>query len=328
MIRLAAGSLFDSIDHNAIIVSALNIALSEVDGEAGAIMLPDEETERLVFHHSVGEYLVPAGTSIRWDQGIAGDVFQSGQPALITDVQRSERHYAGIDKQTGHLTRDMMSVPLKKWGGQPIGVVSVVNKKHGTFDEGDLTILTVISAFAALAIRQAQLFEESRLAEVARMLGNVGHDMKNLITPIISSSGLLKEELDELFESLPADTSERFEETKEVCVESINSILKTSDRIRDRVKEMADCVKGRSSPPQFEPCDLDEIVVDVLRSLRAPAEEAGLTLSAVGLSELPTIEADPGRLYTAFYNLVINAISEGKRGGRVEVAAVNADGHR
>ncbi len=326
MIRRVTKSLFESIDHNAIIVNALHTALAEVDAEAGSIMLPDEESKQLVFQHSVGEYLVPTGTSIPWDIGISGHVFQSGQPALITDVQSSKLHYAAVDKKTGHLTRDMVNIPLKQWGGKPIGVLTVVNKKHGTFNESDLTVLTVISAFAALAIQQAQLFDDAKLAEIARRLGNIGHDMKNLITPIISISGLLKEELEELFASLPANESARLADKKEVAFESIDAIVKTSDRIRDRVKEMADCVKGRTSPPRFELSRVDEVVAAVIDSLRSSADEAGLSLSTEDLERLPSIDADPGRLYTAFYNLVINAIAEGLSGGTITIRGEGSDG--
>ena len=275
----------------------------------------------------VGEYLVPPGTSIPWDQGISGRVYQTGEPVISRDVRTDSRHFAGVDNAIGHTTRDMVTVPLKQWGGQTIGVLNVINKKHGAFDERDLTVLTVISSFAALAIRQTQQFEESRLAEVARMLGNVGHDLKNLITPIISCSGLLKEELDELFETLPDEASGTIESRRQMCTESIDAILKTSDRIRNRVKEMADCVKGRSSPPRFEACAVEAVIEDVFASLRIPAEESKISLETEFLDRMPTIEADSGRLYTAFYNLVINAIAEGRPGGYVRIIGRREDDH-
>ena len=328
VVRRVSQSLFESIDHRAIIISALHTALKELDAEAGSILLPDEEAQRLVFHHSVGEILVPAGTSIPWDEGISGAVFQSGEPALTTDVSKSKLHFQGIDRAFGHTTRDMISIPLKQWGGRPIGVLNIVNKKNGRFDENDLTILMVISAFASLAIRQAQLFEDARLAEVARTLGNVGHDLKNLITPIISSSAFLKEELDELFDMLPESGSKEIEDKKQICFESIDTILKTGDRIKGRVKEMADAVKGRTSPPSFEVCYLEHVVGDVMDSLRPSAEEAGLVLESQNLAQLPPVLGDPVRLYTAFYNLVINAIAQGRPGGRVTIRAERFDADR
>jgi hypothetical protein len=44
--------------------------------------------------------------------------------------------------------------------------------------------------------------EEARLAEVARVLGDIAHDIKNMLMPIISGASLLEEELKESFARL------------------------------------------------------------------------------------------------------------------------------
>jgi len=103
------------------------------------------------------------GTAIPWDQGVAGQVFHSKEPALICDVKKRGHHFAGIDDATGYITRDMISIPLKRWKGEPIGVLNVLNKREGTLDESDLALLMIVSAFAALAIEQARLFDEAKL---------------------------------------------------------------------------------------------------------------------------------------------------------------------
>ena len=50
---------------------------------------------------------------------------------------------------------------------------------------------------------EAKLEQEAKLAEVARSLGDIGHDVKNLLMPIVTGSGLLAEELKDLFRKLP-----------------------------------------------------------------------------------------------------------------------------
>src|SRR5262249_23035112 len=50
---------------------------------------------------------------------------------------------------------------------------------------------------------EAKLEQEAKLAEVARSLGDIGHEVKNLLMPIVTGSGLLEDELKDLFRKLP-----------------------------------------------------------------------------------------------------------------------------
>ena len=163
--------LFQTINLDELVEAALRTSLDEVGAESGSILLADAETQQLVFQYSFGTSPVPRGTAIPWDLGISGEVFQSGKPRLTQDVSASGHHFAGIDKSTGHQTRDMITLPLKRWRGEPIGVLNVLNKRQGVLDQQDLTLLTIISAFTALAIQQARLFEEAKLAEVVPQMG-------------------------------------------------------------------------------------------------------------------------------------------------------------
>ena len=90
-------------------------------------------------------------------------------------------------------------------------------------------------------------------------------------------------------------------------------------RIQDRVKEIADCVKGLSCPPRFEKCRLISVSQNVLDTLRLVAEEKRISLRCEGLETLPLILADEQRLYNALYNLINNAIAEVSPGGSITI---------
>ena len=47
------------------------------------------------------------------------------------------------------------------------------------------------------------------LAEVVGALGDIGHDIRNMLTPVVISARLLRSELDELFSSLPAQEASK-----------------------------------------------------------------------------------------------------------------------
>ena len=312
-------ALFQTIDLDELVETTLRIALEEVGAEAGSILLADPETEQLVFHYSIGEKPVPRGTAIAWDQGISGAVFQSGEPRITNQVTQNAAHYRQIDQNTGFVTRDMITVPLRRWRGETIGVLNVLNKRTGQLNEQDLELLTIISAFAALAIQQAKQFEDAKKAEVVTLLGDIGHDLKNLLTPVQAGMELLRDVTKDLFGAMNSAELTHNKTNREICDESVEIAQNGIRRLNDRVKEMADCVKGLNSPPHFAPCRLASVIHEVFQTLLVLAKEKQITLLTDGLESLPVIQADERRLYNAFYNLVNNAIPETPRGGTITV---------
>jgi signal transduction histidine kinase len=158
---------------------------------------------------------------------------------------------------------------------------------------------------------QAQATE---LAGVVQALGDIGHDVKNMLMPVVLGGGLLKKELDELFSSHPEIRNSNVRSSSNTVIEMLQE---SARRIQDRVKEIADCVKGLSAPPQFASCKVSEVVEKVIDTLRLVAAEKNLTIRTEELSALPPITADERRLYNAFYNLINNAIPETPAGGSI-----------
>lgn len=319
VVRRLSATFFQNTKVDEVVEKALLTALEEVGAEAGSVLLSDTASERLVFRYSVGEKPVPAGTAIPWDKGISGSVFQSGEPRITKNVKTDLQHISAIDQTTGFVTRDMLTFPLKRWEGSPLGVLNILNKREGTFDDHDLGLLTIISAFTAISIEQARLFEEVKKAEVVVLLGDIGHDLKNLLQPVVTGSELLRGEIEELYGDLEESKRTEKEGSRLLCEEALSMIGTTCLRIQDRVKEIADCVKGLSAPPHFASCRVLDVVLSVLQTLQVLGRERGVQLCYEGLEELPILMADERRLYNAFYNLINNAIPEVPKGGSVRV---------
>jgi signal transduction histidine kinase len=321
--RRISEALSQRIKLQDLIEEALRTTLDVLDAENGSLLLADSDSEQLVFYHSIGDKPAPQGAAIPWKEGIAGSVFQSRKPEIVLDAQTDARHFADIDQACGSVTRDMITIPLKKWEGDPIGVIQIMNKRHGTLNEEDVGILTIMSALSATAIEQARLFEHTKLAEVAQMMGDITHDIKNLLMPVVCGAGILQVEINELLERLPHIEMERAKASRELCNEVIEMLKDDARRIQDRVKEIADCVKGLTTPLEFAPCQIADVVGNVYKTLGIMAQEKQVALKTERLEPLPPIVADERRLYNAFYNLVNNAIPEVPPGGSVTVSAVH-----
>jgi len=166
---------------------------------------------------------------------------------------------------------------------------------------------------------QTKLERETKLAEVARMLGGIGHEIKNMLMPILSGAWLLEDELSEHFTHLPESQAREAKTSQETSNEIIDMVRKNAQRIQNEVRDIADCVKGLSSPPQFSLCQLAEVVSQVIQTLRFLAKEKGIALRTEGLDDLPPIQADEPRLFKLFYNLINNAIPEVPVGGSITI---------
>jgi signal transduction histidine kinase len=320
-VRRISEALFEHLTPDELVAKALHTALDVVQAESGSILLADPTSQQLIFRHSIGDSPVQPGTAIPWDQGIAGQVYQSGEALVIRDVKQDPRHLSVIDEMTAHTTHDMIAIPLKRWEGEPIGVLEVLNKRGGLLDEEDIGLLSIVSALAASSIEQARLYQEAKLAEVVRLLGDISHDIKNLLMPVVCGAGLMQAEFKDLLGDALKRNDKQAKESFERCNEVVGMVENSTRRIQDRVKEIADCVKGLSTPPSFGPCHLSRVVSEVTDTLKWWADQRGVSIQTSGLDKVPDIVADDRRLFNALYNLINNAIPEVPSGGSITVAA-------
>ena len=92
--------------------------------------------------------------------GIAGSVFQSGEPALIDDAYTDERFNSSVDERTGYRTQTIICVPVHTMSDEIIGVMQCLNKREGTFTAEDLSLLVDMTRQAAIALQSLQYIEQ------------------------------------------------------------------------------------------------------------------------------------------------------------------------
>lgn len=119
--------------------------------EAGTLYRFERAASHLIFEVVIGphqEALYQQRLPI--DRGLAGWVVRNGEPLLIPDVRRDPRFEGMFDHQSGFQTRSVLCVPLVV-GGQVWGVIQLINKLNGDFNERDLLILRILATLGALA---------------------------------------------------------------------------------------------------------------------------------------------------------------------------------
>jgi len=261
-------------------------------------------------------------------EGLVGRVWATGKSMWIPDVC-ADPSFRRADMAARAGLHGAFAFPVSK-GERLYGVIDCFTRTRREPDRDVLDMLADLGIKVGLFVdrkrteqelrdTEARLVQEQRLAEVARVLGDIGHDLKNLLMPITGGAELLEAELSECFGTLPETTAAAIKPARERTHELTEMIKQNSRRINDRVKEIADSVKGLTRPPQFAPCRLADVVSNVYQTLRILADEQHVVLRAEGLDSLPVIRADESRLFNAIYNLVNNAIPEVPSGGSVTI---------
>ena len=317
--------------------SILKAIGDSLDWEAGIFWSVDEQQGVLrathrwhAWHAQTTEFVADSAqrSLLSCGVGLPGRVWASAAPAWIHDIVEDVDFSRGPFAAKAGL-RGAFAFPVRS-GTQIYGVIEFFSRAMREPDGDVLNMLDEIGIKIGqflqreqteLALREteAKLIEEAKLAEVARMVADIGHDLKNLLTPIVLGTSHVHSELEECESKLPQLDPEQVRATLVQSKEILTMIQTGARRLQDRVREIADSVKGLSTAPQFSQCRADGVVADVFETLRLLADQQGVHLRSEHLDTLPPLMADESRLFNALYNLINNAIPEVSRGGSVTV---------
>ncbi len=134
---------------------------SVLSADKGAVWLYDATRDDLTMR--VPE-LKPA-PRLRAGEGLAGECLSSREIINVADAYDDPRFSRSVDKATGYKTHSVLNVPLLGWEMQPVGVLQLLNKHAGVFDESDELLAATLAAQCAVALQRAQLTEALVLKE-------------------------------------------------------------------------------------------------------------------------------------------------------------------
>lgn len=140
----------------------LHTATTETDAERGTIFLREPGAEELVSQILEGGAVAPIRLSV--GRGIAGTVAKTGQIISIPDAYKDPRFDSRTDLASGFKTRSLLCAPLRTPGGEIVGVVQLLNKRHRPFTKEDEEFLAEVGTHSALAVEGVRQHE----AAVAR----------------------------------------------------------------------------------------------------------------------------------------------------------------
>ena len=142
-------------DLDTMLTEVVNASREVLDADRGTVFLYDEATDELVVR--VGTGLEPI--RIPADKGIVGESVQSRKLINVPDCYKDDRFNRAIDKQTGYKSRCMLTIPLIGYEESLIGVLQILNKNSGVFDDQDEYVAQALAAQAAVVIHRAKITE-------------------------------------------------------------------------------------------------------------------------------------------------------------------------
>jgi diguanylate cyclase (GGDEF)-like protein len=138
-----------------------------VPNEATSLVLLDESGRELAF--TASRTLRPGvidGLRLSCDRGIAGWVARHREPVRLADASADPRHDSAIAGRTGLVPHSMLCVPVVK-KDRLLGVIQVINKADGSaFTDDELRLVQTLADHAAIAIENASLYREARIAAI------------------------------------------------------------------------------------------------------------------------------------------------------------------
>jgi phosphoserine phosphatase RsbU/P len=143
---------FDLMTMLSEVVSAAKQVLK---ADRGSVWLYDAAADQLVLEIATGiaPVRVPANA------GLAGACASTRRIINVPDCYADERFNPEVDRQSSYRTRCMLTLPLVDHKDVLVGVMQVLNKADGVFDESDEELATTLAAQCAVALQRVRMTE-------------------------------------------------------------------------------------------------------------------------------------------------------------------------
>lgn len=286
----------------------------EITGsEAASILLVDANSGDLHFTAATGvvsDELI--GITVPLEGSIAGAIIAEDRAMIVSDVTRDPRHFRGVDEEVAFKTRSILGVPMRI-KDRLVGVLEVLNKTEGEYQDEDLLNIAILASSAAVAIENAQLIrslEEAndaldRLSKLkSDFIAIASHELRTPLGIILGYAAVLQEEAQP-----PADAY-------------TDALFKAALKMRTLVEGMTNLryIQLDEGETHLEPVPVGEI----MRAAYDEVLEFAGTKDQIYVCEEPEpgllVLADRSKAILALTNVLNNAVKFTPSGGAVIVS--------
>lgn len=293
--------LASELDLNILLSKIVRAAADVSNAEEASILMFDPSKDDLYFQAATNlDSQLKRGLNVPIEGSIAGWIINNKEPVIVDDPQQDDRHFDYIGKITNIKCRSLLGIPLLA-KGKIIGVLEVINKKHGQFTQQDQDVLLALGAQASVAIENSRLFLQSDL------IGQFVHEIRTPLSALSAAAHLLKNK------RVP-------EEQKMKMVEILEGEIEALAEMSSSFLDLARLESGRKQYNVKE-FDIRDLLVECHDIVENEVKEHQLDFLLVIPHSLPRIQGDRQQLKQALLNLLNNAIKFNREGGEIQLQA-------
>jgi signal transduction histidine kinase/AraC-like DNA-binding protein len=238
------------------------------------------------------------------DAGVLGQAILRNESILIPDMRRS---YRVTPDPNWPDTRSRVVLPMRS-GDTIVGLLDLHNEQVIHHSQAELIGLQVLADQVAIAIRNADLYNEALISRAAaeqadqlksRLLANVSHELRTPLNVILGYSQAALSSPVTAGYDLPAGLRR-----------DLQHIYKSGEHLMRLINDLLDLSRAEIDELDLFPETIDTraFLRDVFQNFAASAEaESRLAWRLELPARLPPLQADPVRLREVLLNLLSNA---------------------
>ena len=147
---------FDKIDDTLPLIAEEAKAI--ITAERCSIFIVDHKSNMLWTKLSDGIGRIAIGL----DSGIVGLCASTEQAVIVNNPYEDDRFLSKIDEKSGFVTRNILTIPIFNSKQNVVGVIQLLNKYNGDFDENDEGIMGFFANYISGTLELALLIEETK----------------------------------------------------------------------------------------------------------------------------------------------------------------------
>lgn len=300
-----------SLELNRVLSLALNWAIALINADGGSIGLFEQPEEAPPYLHLMvfrGAEEVDETRNVPADHPIVRQVLVESRSILTHNVSESE----SIDGTPANV---QLAVPIQQ-GGHVTGLITLETQHAREINQEDIAFVERLADRAAVAINNAQLYEQINAANTAKseFVSLVAHELR---VPMTSIKGYA----DLIVSGVAGPLNDQQQQFLEV-------IRRNLQRMSTLISDLSDINRIESGRMTFalKAFDIRETVADVTGSLHERIDARQQTLVIDIDDEIPDVYADPNRIAQVLTNLVSNANKYTPDGGQIFVKVLREPG--
>ena len=283
----------------------------------------NKKTKTIHFPYQYGDEMRP----LKLGEGLTSKIIITGEPLLINRDKDVDELTAQLGvKRVGLRAASYLGVPIPI-GDEIIGVLSVQSTEHeNSFNENDQRLLSTIASSVGVALRNATLFEDvklakleaesaSKLAEKANeaksaFLSTVSHELRTPLTSVLGFAKIIKKRLEEKIFPIVNHDDPKTQKTINQVSENLHVVISEGERLTHLINDVLDLAKIEAGKMEWnqENVSVAEVAERAISATSALFDQKTLELVKKIETDLPDIIGDRDKLIQVVINLISNAV--------------------